>query len=331
MVLVTYAAIILIASWVNLSLYALEIGLATEYFRRSSRPQLHKLGVVTFLLFDTICTTAILVEAFFLAIVAPCVSPQEYSKESLTAGVLIMISTYATASVCEIYLISLHYHLTKNRILTAFLMILVVVHLAFSYASTGLLNWEDASYTSDIAFKFGAVGASTTAGTDVLIALFLCYKLIRMDEASVAGGSATSLIRRIIVIIITSGLIVATTTLVILILLIKNHVAFPMFFFCQGRAYSLTILANFLFGIPRGPLITEADISRRAENVRSAVVFRLETDEDPSPTASEALEMLTKAAGHPNSLNSDPTHVNRRSIISLEEIPRVDVKSRPDD
>ncbi|KAJ7289496.1 hypothetical protein C8J57DRAFT_432502 [Mycena rebaudengoi] len=314
MVLVTYAAILLIASWVNLSLYALEIGLATEYFRRSSRPQLHKFGVATFLLLDTICTTAIL--------------------ESAATAIVITMSTFATASVCEIYLISLHYALTRNRIITAFLLTLVVVHLSFSYASAGLiLGREDTPHPSDIAFKIGTVGASTTAGTDVIIAFVLCYKFLMMDRTSVSGSCAHSLIRRIIVIIITSGLIVATTTLVMLILLIKNHVAFPMFFFCQGRAYSLTILANFLFGIPRGPPTTETNTNQRAKNTQSAVVFRLETetDEDPSPTTSEALEMPTKAAGHPNSLNSGPTHANHRTIISLEEIPRVSVKSRPDD
>jgi hypothetical protein len=104
-------------------------------------------------------------------------------------------------------------------------MILVVVHvrmdylhlwhpiehdlqLAFSYASAGLvLTGEDSpsdiaftttmcvhrpSITSSVSLIVRRVGASTTAGTDVLVALLLCYKFIRMDRASVPGGSATS-------------------------------------------------------------------------------------------------------------------------------------------
>jgi hypothetical protein len=85
--------------------------LATEYFRRLSRPILQKLGVASFLFFDTVCTVAIIVRAFFVAFVLPCTTGSSTSKETLTASGVMIISTYATASVCELYLISLHYAL----------------------------------------------------------------------------------------------------------------------------------------------------------------------------------------------------------------------------
>jgi hypothetical protein len=73
---------------------------------------MHKLGVASFLLFDTICTVAIIVHAFYIALVAPCTrSENSSSKEALTVSGVIIMSTYATASVCEMYLISLHYAL----------------------------------------------------------------------------------------------------------------------------------------------------------------------------------------------------------------------------
>ncbi|KAJ7289498.1 hypothetical protein C8J57DRAFT_1493934 [Mycena rebaudengoi] len=103
-----------------------------------------------------------------------------------------------------------------------------------------------------------------------------------------------------------------------------------MFLFCQGRAYSLTILGNILFGIARGPATTETNTNQRAKDTQSIIVFRLQTYENTSPTASEPLQVPTMAAGHSNLRNSDPNyhnHFNHRTAISLKEISDVSVSN----
>jgi hypothetical protein len=122
-------------------LYVLEIVLVAEYFRRrSTRPFLHKLGVASFMVFDTICTMSVSSHVY-LSVLAGDLN----SRELLWSITFILLSTYATAAVEQIYMLNLYLALwvnsfsknytvptssrTKNRIIGAFLLALVVVHV----------------------------------------------------------------------------------------------------------------------------------------------------------------------------------------------------------
>ncbi|KAJ7273754.1 hypothetical protein C8J57DRAFT_1594276 [Mycena rebaudengoi] len=295
---VVFNTALLIASWVNLMLYVLEIVLVVEYFRRrSSRPFLHKLGVASFMLFDTICTMSISAHVY-LAILF---GAGQFLKV-MWSITFILLSTYATAAVEQIYMTSLYYALTKNQIISAFLLILVVVHTAISYASAILLQVKDFPYQRS--FQISIFGGSMCAGTDILIACLLCYKFFRMESLTVTGRSTHTLVRRIAIIVLTSGVIVAAFTLTALLMLIKGNVGYNFAFFCQGRAYTLTILANFLFGVPRRTPVTDVNPSLPTDT--QSVVFRLETYHHQG--TNEALPMPSKSTNNSGTMNnSDPS------------------------
>ncbi|KAJ7273756.1 hypothetical protein C8J57DRAFT_248264 [Mycena rebaudengoi] len=294
-----FNTVLLISSWMNLMLYVLEIVLVTEYFRRrSSRPFLHKLGVASFMLFDTICTMSISAHVYLSLLTG--FSQFEKLMWSIT---FILLSTYATAAVEQIYMTSLYYALTKNRIISAFLVILIVVHTAFSFASAALLQVKNTPF--ERSFMISTIGGSMCAGTDILIACLLCYKFFRMESMTVTGRSAHTLVRRIAIIVLTSGVIVAAFTLTALLMLLRGNVGYNFAFFCQGRAYTLTILANFLFGVPRRTPVTVANPSLPTDNTQS-VVFRLETYHRKG--TNEALPMPSKSTGNSGTMNnSDPS------------------------
>ncbi|KAJ7274100.1 hypothetical protein C8J57DRAFT_1715010 [Mycena rebaudengoi] len=316
---VPFNAVLLISSWVNLMLYVLEIVLVAEYFRRrSARPFLHKLGVASFMLFDTICTMSVSSHVY-LSVLAGDLN----SRELLWSITFILLSTYATAAVEQIYMLNLYLALTKNRIIGAFLLALVVVHTAFSFASAALIQVQNTPV--GISFTTTIVGASMCAGTDIIIACLLCFKFLRMESSTITGRSAHTLVRRVAVIILTSGIIVAAFTLTALLMLVRGAVGFNLAFFCQGRAYTLTILANFLFGVPRRAAVTEVNPSHRTDNSQS-VVFRLETYHHQD--THDVLPMPTKSTGNSNSLNSDPSSDNG-SNAPHRSLDPLQVKSLP--
>ncbi|KAJ6622595.1 hypothetical protein B0H10DRAFT_2013418 [Mycena sp. CBHHK59/15] len=305
-------ALLLVSSWLNMCLYIVEIGLTIQYFQRSSRPFLHQVGVVSLLLFDTVCTIGICAQTYLKFPVSPCIVNDVPLKDLLWPVTLKLVSTYSTASIEQLYLCSLYFALTKNRVVTGGLFILILVHLGFSYASAILVLTTKLFWTS--AFTTSKVGAITCSATDMLIAACLCWKLFTMDSSCVVGRSTHSLVRRLMVIILTSGTIVASVTGVAMILLVKENPAFEIFFNIQGRVYTVTILGNFLISIPIRPLPTEVNQSRMVGTVEFNVESYQSTSPDPlavgkSPDTRASEPSLDNYSQHHESLNLRPLPV----------------------
>ncbi|KAJ7740239.1 hypothetical protein DFH07DRAFT_839328 [Mycena maculata] len=228
------------SSWVNMMLYMLELVMCLRYFRRSSpsRPLVHKFGVGALILLDTACTMAVdanTFETFLLSL-----GKESFFSLSVPTSVTIFM-TYSTASVEQLFLCHLYFFLTRNRITSMFLVVIVVLHLAFSFASGILLQTADLG--NPWPFTTNIVGAVLCAVTDVLIAGLLSWEFFKIRPSQ---NSQRRLIRRIYILCVTSGAIVACTTILMLILFLKGDIAFQFFFSCQGRVYALTLLANFL-------------------------------------------------------------------------------------
>ncbi|KAJ7464736.1 hypothetical protein B0H11DRAFT_2285004, partial [Mycena galericulata] len=232
-VLVSYG-VSLASSWFNMMLYMLELVLCLRYFQRSSRPLPHKIGVGALILFDTLCTMAI--DANVMATFLLFFGKEPFSSLSIpTSAILFM--TYSSASVEQLFLCQLYFILTRNKVLSLFLGVLIVVHLGFSFASGILL--QTAPFGDQISFTANTVGASLCAVTDVLIAGLLGWKFFKMKSYQ---NSMQGFVRRVYILTVTSGAIVASTTILMLVLFLKGDVAFQFFLYCQGRVYALTLL-----------------------------------------------------------------------------------------
>ncbi|KAJ7835127.1 hypothetical protein B0H14DRAFT_2797202 [Mycena olivaceomarginata] len=127
---------------------------------------------------------------------------------------------------------------------------MIFVHLGLSWAS-GLLFLRRKRGMDGIVSSTTTAGAALCAATDVIIAVSLAWKFWKMMCQSSPERETRSLLRRILILAICSGAICATNTVLMAVFLLNGSLAFFFFFTWQGRVYALTILGNFLVGIPQ--------------------------------------------------------------------------------
>ncbi|KAJ7480201.1 hypothetical protein B0H11DRAFT_2233330 [Mycena galericulata] len=265
-------AALLAASWLNCMLFSLEVVLVVRYFQKP-RPRLHQLGVGAIFAFDTVCTVAVCAQAYLVVLVFACTPDHFFPMATLRTLSVILFMTYATASVEQMYLCYLFFALTKQRFISVFLVCCIALHLSALYAS-GILIIQQQN-PGGPAFTTTKIGAISCAATDILIAAALLHTFTRMQSTSAVRVSTRTLLRRLMVMSFTSGVAVASTTSLTMILLIGGNPAYALFFFCQGRVYAVTILANFLVGIPTPPP-TQTMSNTRAGSAVTNVVFRVD-------------------------------------------------------
>ncbi|KAJ7027095.1 hypothetical protein C8F04DRAFT_1294952 [Mycena alexandri] len=274
--------LILVSSWLNFSLYTAELLLCIRYFARPSRPLSHKIAVGILIFADTVCTVALCFETAFF-ILPPVITTN--LRLILAPLAVAIICTYISAAIAQLFLCNLFYVLTGNILVTIGLVVLILVHLAFSWASG--ISVVVLLKVTGIVFTETTVGAISCAATDVIISVSLAWKFSRMMAGTRPENSTRSLLRRLLVITVSSGLFCAANTFVMMILLLKGNPVYNFFFTCQGRVYALTILGNFLVGIPErerndtvsshrygtsgwtGPVVFHIDDSLTVDNRRS--------------------------------------------------------------
>ncbi|KAJ7677126.1 hypothetical protein DFH06DRAFT_618942 [Mycena polygramma] len=236
--------ILVISSWVNIALYTSELVLCGRYFGRPSRPLVHKIGVALLVFADTVCTLAISIDVCLAVLRLPIENP----RLLVVPTTVEIMTTYISAVVAQLFLCNLFYVLTESRIVAGAIFVLIFVHLGFSWAAAIISN-HTLNYVG-IAFTTTTVGAISCAATDVVIAIALSWKFGTMMGRIRRANSTRSLLRHILILTVSCGAIDASSTLVMMILLLKKSNFAQVFFTCQGRVYSLTILGNFLMGIP---------------------------------------------------------------------------------
>ncbi|KAJ6548751.1 hypothetical protein B0H19DRAFT_193208 [Mycena capillaripes] len=238
----TTTILLLASSWLNVALYTLELVLCRRYFQRPNRPFFYKLGVSALLFFDTVCTLTICVN---LCIVVLNVSGNPVALFAPTSLTIFM--TYCTAAVEQTILCHLFFSLTKNMLVTAFLSLLILAHMGLAFTSGALILVLDSTFTA--ALKTTIASSVTCAAVDIFIAIALGSRVWKLLSPIDVLPSRNSLARRFLLLSISAGLIVASNTLVMMALLLRDSPAFSFFFSCQGRVYTITLLANFLVGI----------------------------------------------------------------------------------
>ncbi|KAJ6534203.1 hypothetical protein B0H19DRAFT_1185524 [Mycena capillaripes] len=242
-----FDVILLVSSWINVALYTLELVLAARYFALPPPSSLgHKIAVVCLLCADSVCTIAAGFSVYLL-VVSPTITN---SRLVLVPLMLSIITTYMSSAVTQLFLCNVIYRLTKNKVVTGAVLMLIFVHLGFSWASAILSVQTENFQLGGIVVTTTAIGAITCAAADVSIAVCLSWKFWGMMNELDPGMELGGLIRRILILTVSSGAFCATNTLLVMILLLTKSPAFYFFFTCLGRVYALTFLGNFLVGIP---------------------------------------------------------------------------------
>ncbi|KAJ7033570.1 hypothetical protein C8F04DRAFT_1234750 [Mycena alexandri] len=263
------------STWLNSGLYAIELVLAAQYLRRpSSRPLSNKLCVLGLLFFDTIATAG-----SFVNVIMALGGIMTFELRNILAPTAVgILTTFATAAIAQTFLCYMFYVLTKNKLISGIVLLMILAHLGVTWAS-GILLLTTLN-VGGAAFMTTKVGAVLCATTDITIAGLLSWKFWGMMAQISPERSTRSLLRKILLVVISSGMIVAVNTILMLILLVKHSLAFFFFFTSQGRVYSLTILGNFLIAIPAS---MHAEMRVATPNqpfdsavLQSAVVFHVE-------------------------------------------------------
>ncbi|KAJ7896421.1 hypothetical protein B0H14DRAFT_2679313 [Mycena olivaceomarginata] len=127
--------VLLASSWLNISLYTLELVLCRRYFLRPNRPLLYKVGVGALIFFDTICTLTICINACFVAL---DLTPNAHSVALQSPISIILFSTFLSAAVEQAILCHLFFTLTRNVFVSTFIAILALAHMGLAFASGGL-------------------------------------------------------------------------------------------------------------------------------------------------------------------------------------------------
>ncbi|KAJ7752381.1 hypothetical protein B0H16DRAFT_1691110 [Mycena metata] len=241
----SFNIIILTVSWLNIGLYTVELVLCGRYFSRLARPLVHRIGVGILVFADSVCTLAISFDVCFT------VMPSITTNARLLAAPLsvIIMFTYVSSVIAQLFLCNVFYGLTGNWFVSGVMLILIFTHLAFSWASaiTGLVTLSFVG----IAFTETTVGAISCAATDITIAASLSWKFWKMMKGTMPQRSTRSLLQQILMLTVSSGVLCAGNTLIMMSLLLRANPAFDVFFKAQGRVYALTLLCNFLLGIPQ--------------------------------------------------------------------------------
>ncbi|KAJ6489861.1 hypothetical protein C8R45DRAFT_1138672 [Mycena sanguinolenta] len=238
---------LLISSWIDVRvvMYVCELGLASVYFTRPSRHWLHKLGVCSLVIADTVCVFTTNISVCFM--VTGAADRNIYFF--VTPIAIQIFTTYISAMVTQLFFGNLFYSLTENWLVSGVLVLLIVVHVGFSWASAVLILTNPLA-TTGISLTATAVGAISCAATDLIISLCLASKFWKIMQHTIPGHTTRSLVVRILTLTVGSGAICASVTLTMMILLLKNKSAFSILFVLQGRVYSLSILGSFIVGFP---------------------------------------------------------------------------------
>ncbi|KAF7296851.1 hypothetical protein MIND_00916400 [Mycena indigotica] len=284
------------AAYLNLVLYTCELVLAVRYLRRKHptppRP-MHKAAVILLLLSDTASTFTFCFTGIRTALNGPLpeILPRNIGRFFGPFAVVIT-TTYLSGAIEQLFLCNLFFVLTRNRPVSLLLLLMTAVHLGFAWA-TGIVAAVRQS-TQGVALMTASVGAIMCAATDIVIAVGLGWKFLAMMRDTPEEHSIRTLLYRILMLTVCSGALVAGNTLIAMILLLNHSLAFTFFFTCQGRVYALTLLGNFLIGIPAQRRRVGPPTINVGTGSHSLPIFRttagdgddhFDTELSPTPTA----------------------------------------------
>ncbi|KAJ6622612.1 hypothetical protein B0H10DRAFT_1944516 [Mycena sp. CBHHK59/15] len=150
-------------------LFAVELVLCLRYFRRTSRPLVHKIGVGALVLFDTLCTMAVCSSVFLTFLVD--IHEESFSKLAVPTTLSIML-TYLAASVEQLFLCHL-YFVIAGAILCAVADILIAACLGYEFFKIKINCASPQGLIQRIFILILTSGAIVAGNTLLMMILFL--------------------------------------------------------------------------------------------------------------------------------------------------------------
>ncbi|KAJ3738789.1 hypothetical protein DFH05DRAFT_1516245 [Lentinula detonsa] len=237
--LVAPPSFVLTGAWINLLFYSVEFLVGSYYFFKVPQKKIKALVVVT-LLVDTVGTISTC-QYTWVALITPNKTVKAVAEPFLLASTMSSLSAFIEQS----YFAHRVWTITHSRLIISILCALIVIPMACVLASIALaLKLDPAVDQSDMA-TLNIIASFLGVITDVVIAVYLVYKL-RSINLIQFSYSTKYLIRKITAYTVACGCITACFTIVTTTLTFVSVGPFMIFFACNGRVYTLTILANFL-------------------------------------------------------------------------------------
>ncbi|KAJ6584035.1 hypothetical protein DFH09DRAFT_1434175 [Mycena vulgaris] len=235
-----WTSFLLAGSWVNTALFTLEVVLCVFYMQRWQLSRVYTWGFVLVLVNDTLGTVCVCANLFLFLV--------NQTDKTMWPVPVLLISTALSALIEQTFLVHRYWKVTQNTIISVFIMLVSVTHMALSIAAV-CLSAPDGGYPVWAGLSVSnlpRIAAIICAAADVLIALSMVWSMSGIDPM---WPSTQHLIRSVCINALTSGAVVATVTLLAMITLIVkdiNSIVFSLFFATMGRVYSLTIVVNFI-------------------------------------------------------------------------------------
>ncbi|KAJ3998683.1 hypothetical protein F5050DRAFT_1805735 [Lentinula boryana] len=246
--LVASPSFLLTGAWINLLFYSIEFLVGSYYFFKVPQRKIKALVAVA-LLVDTVGTISTcqytwvaLITLSEKTLLIPANKPVEAVAEPfLLASIMSSLSAFIEQS----YFAHRVWTITQSRLILSILCALIVIPMACILASIALaLKLDPAVDQSELAI-LNIIATFLGVITDIVIAVYLVYKL-RSINLLQFSYSTKCLIRKITAYTVACGCITACFTMVTTTLTFVSVGPFLLFFACNGRVYTLTILANFL-------------------------------------------------------------------------------------
>jgi len=221
-----------------LVLYMVELALIFEYLRQFRHEYYLQFMVFVMLLFDTIGTVSCCASAWIHLIIH---AHQPATQILWTLPVLI-ITTALNAMMEQSFLIYRFFMLSRAKVITSCLVLLMWTHVAFAIWSAIYLflhpqfGVNNGSITRTIAY-------CVKAAVDILIPCSLIWQLRKTRSPL---RSTTNLIRRLSAHALTSGSLTAIIGIVFIALFWSRRPGFSVISYIFGRIYTITFLANLI-------------------------------------------------------------------------------------
>ncbi|KAJ7080502.1 hypothetical protein C8R44DRAFT_69505 [Mycena epipterygia] len=276
-----WIACLLIGSWLNMSLFTLEIALCFFYMRRWNLGRANKWGFFLMMINDTLGTLCVCANLFLF--VVDGVHTLEWPVSTL------IISSALSAIIEQTFLVHRYWKVTQNTFLSAFIMLVSASHVALSLASV-VLGSPNVNYYIAPGVDMTALASIICTIADLLISLSMVWSLSGIKPV---WRSTQHLIRSVCINALTSGIVVASVTLLAMVTLLiqdLNRIFFTLFFAIMGRVYSLTVVVNFIHRNIRPTAVNSLYISDPGELSASALAsvsvggFRASTTRSPRPS-----------------------------------------------
>ncbi|TFK67734.1 hypothetical protein BDN72DRAFT_82792 [Pluteus cervinus] len=294
----------IVASWLNLVLYTIELVLALRYLTSYGIHGPRRFNLVVYLLAVN----------GMLATVSNCAVSWQYMVQS--PGILpavhtwplsaTMFSNLVAATTEQIFLVHRFYVLSGKLYLSASVLILILAHTSVTMV-TAIDLLVHPFYGHPLCIITMTVGFCISAAIDVVIPLLLVGDLRKIQTSSMW---TQGLIRRICLHSLSTGGAVAVTEVLVIVLFWLQSPYLQVFTAALGRLYGLTIFVNLL-------------VCQRSTN--SAIAERTITGDLTTSVGIDTSQTghtgnLTSMFEHKNSLLSHPHSDLGRSTSTTDSI-----------